>query len=227
MEKLTFSKLSLTDLKRWVTLQEGPIASYEWLQIDSISLTDHEQRQLQDIQSRLLNYDTQLMNEATIWARGIYPLLSIAEQGSIQAWAQVAMQAQYANFEIEGIADGVLGNTVAGRLESPYVVVVETKKGIEGQNPVSQLYGQLLAAAHLNWEPEKPARQEIFGCYTIADTWKLVRAQIDGIDSEKPLMHIEFSREYVEKLEAETILKVLKKMVNKYANQGFHAGGIH
>jgi hypothetical protein len=219
MDKLTFSKLSLAEIKRVISLQEGPIAPYQWTQVDSIALTDHELRQVQDIKSHLLNCDTHLMNEATIWGRGIYPLLLLAEQEPIQAWAEVSLQAQYSKFEIEGIADGVLGKTVAGRVESPYLVVVETKRGVESQNPVFQLYGQLLAAAHLNWENDHQETQEMFGCYTIADTWKLVRAEIKDIETDRPTMRLEYSREYSEKYEAETILQILKLVVAKYVNK--------
>ncbi len=220
MEKLTLSKISPTDLNRFITLQEVGVATYPGLQqIDSIRLTENELRQLQDIQVRLLNYRTHLMNEATIWARGIYPLLALAEQASIQAWAQVPLQAQYAQFEIEGIADGVLGKTVAGSIAVPYLVVVEAKRGIEGQNPLFQLYGQLLAAAHLNWEKDKPASQEVFGCYTIADSWTFVRAEVENLEANLPTLRVEYSREYAEKTEAETILKILKFVVAKYLNQ--------
>lgn len=80
------------------------------------------------------------MNEATIWARGIYPLLLLAEQGNIEAWAGVAMRATYPQFEIEGIADGVLGKCVSGFIETPYLIVVEAKRGLEAPNRVYQLY---------------------------------------------------------------------------------------
>jgi len=216
MEKLILTKISLVDLKRLIQLEEQDVTSPPWTQVDSIRLTDHELRQLQDIQARLLNCHAHLMNEATLWARGIYPLLSLAEQGSLQAWAQVPLQAQYAQFEIDGVADGVLGKTVTGRLEVPYLVVVETKKGIEGQNPVFQLYGQLLAVAHINWENQRNEPQEIFGCYTIADIWTFVRAEIEGIESERPIMRLESSREYAQQYDAETILKILKGIVAKY-----------
>lgn len=49
MEKLILSKISLTDLKRFITLQEGVIASHPWIQVDSMTLTDHEQQQIQDL----------------------------------------------------------------------------------------------------------------------------------------------------------------------------------
>jgi hypothetical protein len=216
MEKLIFSKISLADLKPLVNLQHKGIATYQWTQVDSFPLTDHELRQLQDIKSHLFNCDTQLMNEITIWARAIYPLLLLAEQGDIQAWGGVTLQARYAKFELEGIADGVLAKCEAGWVTIPYLVVVETKKGVEGQNPVFQLYGQLLVAAHLNWENDPRPQQEVFGCYTIADTWKFVRAEIEGIDTDIPTMRLEYSREYTEKYDAETILKILKSIVAKH-----------
>lgn len=218
MEKLVLSKLSLAELREVIHLQEGRIAPYPWTQVDSIPVSDHELRRIQDIQSHLWNEDTHLMNEATIWSRGIYPLLLLAERGSIRAWAAVPLQAHYPHFEIDGIADGVLGEVVVGRMESPHVVVVETKKGIENQTPVFQLYGQLLAAAYLNGLHDGKPKQEIFGCYTIADIWKFVRAEIDGMDADKPTMRLEYSREYMEKLESETILKILKGILAKFAD---------
>jgi len=154
-------------------------------------------QQLQYIKSHLINYDTQLMNQSTLWARAIYPLLLLAEHGNIQSWCEVPLHAQYVQFEIESIADGVLAKTVAGRIETPYLIVVETKKGIEGQNPVFQWYGQLLAAAHLNFENDGQPTQEIFSCYTIANTWKFVRTEVKEMESDRPLLRVEYStREY-------------------------------
>jgi len=114
-----------------------------------------------------------------------------------------------------GIADGVLRKAVAGRVESPYLMVVEAKKGVESQHPVFQLYGQLLASAYLNWENDPQPIQEVFGCYTIADTWKFVRAEIQNLETDKPTMRLEYSKEYAEKYEAEIVLKILKLIVAK------------
>ena len=114
MTKLTCAKITRAELKRLIYLQEKTVASYDWTQTDSVLLTAREQCQLQEITSHLLNYDTHLMNEATIWARAIYPLLLLAEQDTIQAWSEVFLQAQYVHFEIEGIADGTLGKCMAG-----------------------------------------------------------------------------------------------------------------
>ncbi|OQW92019.1 MAG: hypothetical protein BWK78_02920 [Thiotrichaceae bacterium IS1] len=216
MEKLTLSALSSSLMKRWVNLTEYGIAEYDWLNVDAIVLSESEQQQLQYLKSRLRNSRMLLMNEATIWARGIYPLLILAEQGPIQAWSEVALRATYPQFEIEGIADGVLGKCVSGFLEAPYLVVVEAKRGLEASNPVYQLYGQLLAAAHLNWENDPQDPQEIFGCYTVADSWSFVRAEVAGLTTDKPTLRVEFSREYSEHSEAEILVKILKQIVAKY-----------
>jgi len=219
MEKLTLSGLSKATLTRFIHLDERDLDSYEWLQVEAISLTATEQQYLQLIQSRLRRYRTHLMNEATLWARAIYPLLWLAEQENIQVLAGVPLQAQYTLFEIEGIADGVLGKTAIEGIKNPYLVVVETKRGVENQNPLFQLYGQLLAAAHLNWEFDGHLPQEMFGCYTIADSWTFVRAEIDRIDSDKPTLQIEASKEYSEQYDAPTILKILKGIVARHLDQ--------
>ncbi|NJO14778.1 MAG: hypothetical protein HC877_03240 [Thioploca sp.] len=107
MEKLTLSSRSKSLLKRFISLTEQDSNTYEWLKTDEVLLNDLEQQQLQYLKSRLLVEHMHLMNEATLWSRAIYPLLSLAEQGNIRTWAGVPLYACYAHFEIEGIADGV------------------------------------------------------------------------------------------------------------------------
>jgi hypothetical protein len=214
MQKLTFSTVTLERLRQVVNLQERD-ASEIWLASGSIELGDREKLQVEIIKSYLIHEKLHLLNEATLWARAIYPLLLIAEKMSIRAWSEVPLSATYNQFELDGIADGVMGYSVAGRLEMPYLVVVETKRGIENQNPIFQLYAQLLAAARLNWEAERGPVQEVFGCYTIADSWTFVRAEVSEIDSDRPTLKVESSQEYSEKSDAEMILKVLKSIVAK------------
>ncbi|NJM57109.1 MAG: hypothetical protein HC857_06325 [Synechococcales cyanobacterium RU_4_20] len=215
MEKLKFSSLCLADLKRVVQLQEGVVAEHAWSSVDHLTLNPRDQEQAQLIAQRLLLRTTNLMNEATIWAKAIFPLLVLAEQPGVEAWAEIALKGVYKTFEIEGIADGVLAKSVAGRIEAPYLVVVETKKGVEGENPVFQLYGQLLAAAYQDWLLSEQPVQEMFGCYTIGDSWQFVRAEVSDMETDRPRLTVEYSREYVEKLEAETILKILKGIVQR------------
>ncbi len=190
MQKLTFSTVTLEHLRQVVNLQERD-ASEIWLASAEIELVDRERLQLEIIQSYLIHEKLHLLNEATLWARAIYPLLLIAEKTGIRAWSKVLLSAVYSQFELDGIVDGVMGYSVAGRLEMPYLVVVETKRGVENKNPIFQLYAQLLAAARLNWEGDRNPVQEVFGCYTIADSWTFVRAEVSEIESDRPTLKVE------------------------------------
>lgn len=219
MKSLKFSELTASDIRSIATVRELGTAPYAWTAIDHIALTNTEQIQIDSITSRLLYYKTSLMNEATIWARAIYPLLVLAEQGDIQAWAEVPMRARYPHVELYGLVDGVLGRGITGVIESPYLIVMEAKKSLDSQDPRFQLYGQLLAAAHLNWRNNQQEIQELIGCYTISDSWTFVRAQVEQIETSSPIMTLEFSREYVEKIEAVTILKILKNIVATYVGE--------
>ena len=109
--------------------------------------------------------------------------------------------------------DGLLGKSIGGRIKAPYLVVVETKRGIEAQNPLAQLYGQLLAAAKINWQQDHQDPQEMFGCYTIADSWTFVKGLVQALESDRPRLTVESSQEYAEKVDAEIILKLLKTIV--------------
>ena len=216
MQKFNFSDISLKDLKKLVDLRSQGIADYYWTQTETISITQDEEFQLRYITNQLKTYPAHVMNEATLWARAIYPLLRLAERDNILATSEVSITAQYPQFEFNGIIDGVLGKCIAGNLETPYMVVLEAKRGIEGKNPQPQLYSQLLATARLNWEDNHNETQEIFGCYTIADVWTCVRAEISKIDSDVPTVILEHSREYSESAEAKTILKLLKSIITIY-----------
>ena len=81
--------LSLADLKQVVTLRPQGMGNYEWLNTDSIPLSHYEKECLADLQRSISKTRSHLLNEATIWSRVIYPLLALAEQDTVQAWAQV------------------------------------------------------------------------------------------------------------------------------------------
>jgi len=213
MERYLFSDLTRPEIKRIVKLTERRIALDAWIQADQIVLVEEEKQHLAHVISHLLPYETTLMNEATIWGRAVYPLLLMVEHGDIQSWAGVSLQAKYSQFELEGIVDAVIGKCLGGVMEVPYIVVVEAKRGLEGTNPRFQLYGEMLAAARLNWEENRHPAETIFGCYTIADSWTFLRAKVSAMEDDIPEMSIESTREYVEKIEAEIILKTLKYMV--------------
>jgi len=109
MTQLLLSKIKAADLAPLVRIQEQGMGAYPWLQVEAVPITEAEQQQLTPIEIRLLRERTLLMNEATVWARAIYPLLLLAERESIQAWVQVELSAQYKHFSIAGIADSVVG----------------------------------------------------------------------------------------------------------------------
>jgi hypothetical protein len=221
MNALTFSKLTLEDLKQIVDLKPHVNPSeIDWLNVDQLELSPDEHAAVQSLQIKVGQSKPHLLNEATVWAKMIFPLLTLAEKAPVTAWAEVNLKAQYPQFTLEGVVDGVLGQAPLGYLETPYFVVVEAKKGIGSETPQFQLYGQLLAAAWLNWLYDHQDPQEIFGCYTIATTWTFCRAQVHGLTSDRPKLILEISEELSEKFEAERILTILKGIVlRKLATQ--------
>ena len=220
MKTYPLAELTEAQLLEIVSLKEKGTANYPWLDVSDIAIPADEQTDINKIQTRLSRSQTMLINEATIWARGIYPLLILAERDQIEAWAEVSLASIFSDIKLTGTADGVIARVVAGIMRTPYMVTLEAKRSIEAKNPRIQFYGQLLVAAKLNWQARTQSspvsRIEIFGCYTIGDIWTFARATVDGIDQsdKKPLMSVETSREYVERVEAATILKILKKIVD-------------
>jgi hypothetical protein len=215
MQTFKFSELTSTSLKSIARLHEKGIVTEMWEQM-MVELTERERQQVNNITSSLLNHPIVLMNEATIWARAIYPLLVLSEQGRLEAWAQVSLKAQYPRFSLEGIADGVVGHNISGVAESYYLIVIEAKRGLEALDPRVQLYGAMLAAARLNLEGNSEVPQEIFGCYTIADNWTFVHGLVSDFEKDSPTITVASSREYAERSEAETILRILKSITGKY-----------
>ena len=221
-QSFNFSRLTPGFLNSMVTLREKGVTPALWDTTD-VSLTEHERRQIEAIISSLAHKSIVLMNEATIWSRAIYPLLVLAEQGELEAWAQLPLKAEYPRFVLEGIADGAVGYNLSGPSKSFCLIVVEVKREPEEQDPLSQLYGAMLAAAKLNWAQDNQVPQEIYGCYTIADNWIFAHGLAEDIEDLRPTMTVALSRAYSEKLEAETILRILKSITSKFA-QGLADG---
>lgn len=217
MHTYSLSQLTEETLNQLVTLKEQPGVSDKWRGM-KIPITPEESVWLENIKSLLHGRQLVLMNEATLWARAIYPLLVLAEQGHIQAWAGVSLRAHYPTFELEGEADGALAPSIGGKIRTPYLIVHEAKRGVNAPDPQYQLYGEMLAAAWLNWKGNANPEQEIFGCYTVNDTWAFVRGVVSEIETEKPALNIEFGPVYNGVLEAERIVQILKAIVDKLAN---------
>ena len=216
MQSFNFSRLTAGFLNSMVTMREKGVTPAFWDTMD-VSLSEHERQGIEAIISSLAHKSILLMNEATIWSRAIYPLLVLAEQGDLEAWSQLPLKAQYPRFVLEGIADGAVGYNISGPTKSFCLIVVQVKREPESQDPLSQLYGAMLAAAQLNWAQDNRVPQEIYGCYTVADNWIFAHGLVDDIEALQPTMTVALSRAYSEKVEAETILRILKSITGKCA----------
>ena len=217
MTTYKFTELSDSALRKLVRLSARATKTEKWDQM-RMPLTAFEQQQIEAINSTLENKQVVRMNEATIWARAIYPLLVLAEKPGLQAWSEVAMSAQYPGFLLEGIVDGVLAREELGTIASPYLIVTETKRGVEAKDPTYQMLGEMLAAAWINYQNDHKPQQLIYGCYTVADTWTFAEGLVEEFDAEHPHFTVELSSEYKEKTETEIILQILKSIVAKFTN---------
>lgn len=215
MQTYRFSELTEETLDSLVTLHGKIGVSEAWEQMQ-ITLTAEEGKRIDIFRADLEELELIAMNEATLWSRVVYPLLVLAEQEHIRAWAGVPLKATYATFQLEGEADGALAPCVLGRMRQPYFVVHETKRGVNAPDPLYQLLGEMLAAAWLNWKKDANRAPEIFGCYTVAASWAFVRGVVSEIDSEKPTFAVEKSRTYDGVSDAERIVQILKVIVAKH-----------
>ncbi len=100
----TYPLLQLTEetLNALVTLDEQPDVSDKWDEMTCV-LAPEEIMLLNHLKSLLHGRHLVLMNEATLWARAIYPLLVLAEQGHIQATEKPTL-----NIEFGPVHNGVL-----------------------------------------------------------------------------------------------------------------------
>ena len=218
MNRTLFYELTSEYLDSLIHLKEQGIVPLLWDSL-RIGLTEEERQQVSQVTRHLRRYTLTRMNEATIWSRAIFPMLLMVEDDSIMAQAQVPLKAEFPDFSLEGIADGALGSGITGVVQSPYLVVVEAKRGLESADPQYALYGQMLAAAWKNYRNDGLSTQEIYGCYTIADAWTFVHGTAIYLNEDKPQLTIQRSNELVERTEAESILEILKGITAKYLDK--------
>jgi hypothetical protein len=112
-----------------------------------------------------------------------------------------------------------VGYNISGPTTSFCLIVVDVKREPETQDPLTQLYGAMLAAAQINWAQDNRIPQEIYGCYIIADNWIFAHGLVSDIETLQPAMTVSLSRAYSETVEAETILRILKSITGKYAQK--------
>jgi len=213
MKTYAFKDLTNAKLAEFASIRHDTRDPRTWDDLARHELGERERLAIDLIVDRLLYYKTQRVNEATIWARAIYPLLALAERDEIRAWSAVPLAATFDGVELRGEIDGALAGSIDEEIGLPYLVVVEAKRGIGATDPVAQLLGAMLCAARINLQAGLPA-DEVYGAYTVADVWTFLRGQLLW-DGDRPQMGVLSSREYWEKTEAPQILGILESIVAK------------
>jgi hypothetical protein len=213
MRRLLFAQITLDDLQGIANLDDQGLRSEPWKTFARGELTAEEQRVVDYVSADLRRFQPSLVNEQTVFARSIFPLLVLAEAEGVQALADVPLDAHIGEVELVGTADGAIGRAVAGELRAPFLVLVEAKRGVEGKTPVAQLYAELLAAAIMNAQATGQPSQVLHGCYTVADNWTFVEMRAEGLDTPHPSASVVSSWELNEKVEAATIARILKSIV--------------
>lgn len=216
MRTYAFNQLNATNLQEIASIHYELADPSVWDALGRRDIGDPARAAITPIVAKLRDFGLHLANEATVWARAIYPLLALAERRGIFAFALVPLSATFDDIEIRGEADGALAAGVNAEPGTPYVILVEAKRGIGATEPVSQLLGAMLCAAKRNERDGKPA-DVMYGVYTIADVWTFVRARIDW-SAPKPSVRVLTSSEYMEKLEAATILAILGSIIDEHVD---------
>lgn len=222
MPKLSLASLTLDDLARFAALESRGVTQDPWgKMVDPPD--DATSVQLRYLASKLAVAQPTTLNEATLWARAIYPLLELSETDRVRAWAQVTLSAKdpYSEAELTGVIDGVLARegVLSGAPGQPFLLVVEAKRGMDATDPRPQLLSGILAVL---WTKigvaSGPDPAEAFGCFTVGDIWTFVRAEATVLpETSTPRLRIvlSWSREYAERAEAEAILGVLRSITKR------------
>jgi hypothetical protein len=213
MKTYALGDLSSATLAEVATIRHEPVQPAVWEELARREIGEQERAALRFIVDKIYYYKTTRANEATIWARAIYPLLALAERDDIRAFSAVPLAARFDGVEIRGEADGALAASIDEEVGLPYLVVLEAKRGIGASDPMAQLLGAMLCAARLNEQAGHPLA-EIYGSYTVADVWTFLRGTVSFAEP-KMSMSVVSSREYTQKTEASVILAILESIVAK------------
>jgi hypothetical protein len=202
-------------------------AAEPWSSLAKTPLTAQERADLDALRRRLAFTSTSRANEATLWARAIYPLLMVAEVDDVRAWSQVALSVVVRGddlrglgdepLRLHGIVDGALAVDAAGQPVAPFFLVVEAKRALDAVDPLPQLQGAMLTVALQRLEDQPDREHDVYGCFTIGDAWTFVRghfARAQGADGRQEVRaDYHPSRELSEHAEADTVAAILKAVV--------------
>jgi hypothetical protein len=226
MTKLTLGSVTLDDLARLVVLESRGTTESPWNEAIEPP-NEGTLAQLRYLTAKLAETRPVLLNEITLWGRAIYPLLELAETGNVRAWGGVPLAARdpFSDTEMTGIVDGVLAPEAAvltGTPGQPFLLVIETKRGVDATDPRPQLFAAVLAALWMRLGHARAGDEgtaEVFGCFTVSDTWTFVRAEARvRPEGSQPRLAVtlSWSREYTERIEAEAILRVLRWITHQH-----------
>jgi hypothetical protein len=226
MTKLALAAVTIDDLARLALLQSRGTTESPWNGAVEPP-TETARVQLRYLTAKLAETHPILLNEVTLWARAIYPLLELAEVDNVRAWGGVALAARdpYSDTELAGVVDGVLApeeGVLAGTPGQPFLLVLETKRGVDATDPRPQLLAAILAVLWTRLGRARPGDEvaEVFGCFTVSDTWTFVQAEAtvrpEGSHPRLEVM-LSWSREYTERIEADAILGVLRWITRRQA----------
>jgi len=218
MATLPLAQLTFEQLSSFARIEGRAITPDLWISLEERPLDDDDRRQLAWIVRHLRGFHSAVVNESTLWARAVYPLLMLAERDDVRAWSQVPLRAQITlggvATELAGVVDGVLAREHAYGAEPahPFLLVVEAKRGVDANDPRPQLLGAMLASLLARGAgPEA----EQHGVYIVGDSWTFGGVTLRPIE-EPPgkALSIRGSREYTERTEAEAILRVVRGIVD-------------
>jgi hypothetical protein len=215
MRLLNFSKITIDDLSTLADIDDRGATDEPWNSLARGELSAPVRQAIEHVVAGLRRFPPGLVNEATIRARVVVPLLTLVEIDRVAAYADVPLSARLPHVELTGVADAALGQPFAGELRAPFLIVVEAKRGIEAHNPVPQLYAEMLAAAWMNAQGSAPREARVFGCYTVGDCWTFVRMSARDLDTERPKLSVCTSAEYGTRTEADTIVRTLQSIVRE------------
>jgi hypothetical protein len=231
MQTLTFADLVATanggvDLGFVRSRLHAPVAE-PWETFSRAPLTEQERADLAALRRRLSLYTTGRINEATLWARAIYPLLMVAEVDDVRAWSQVPLSVVVrrsnlrglagGDLRLHGVVDGALAADAAGQPVEPFFLVIEAKRALDAIDPLPQLQGAMLTLALRRLEDRPEAPCDVYGCFTIGDAWTFLRGRFTLAAADAGTFDVAAdyvpSREFSEHAEADQIASVLKSVV--------------
>ena len=221
MRSVTFNQAT-PELIESMASVSGPIAAPElWGALEATPVAEALLPHLTWIVERVRAVLTVRANESTVWSRAIFPLLMLAETGTVRARSQVPVRAELVGpdgpIEFAGVVDGVLARETAlgGQARPAFLQVVECKRAVDATDPGPQLLAAMLAS--IASEPQGgSASVERFGCFTVGDTWTFVRAEWSPpVGAERATLRLSWSREYAEVSEGRVLLAILLGIVQR------------